>query len=154
MTHTPPTSTTATPRDDARTPEPSRPTFGEMLEEVIDLSVGVGVALMPRAPARHARDRPRRRPARDPAARAGGAGGRHRRRHRGAAVPAVTPPAASPAAHRGALARAAQQPCTSTNTSSFVLILCQPGPQLIALMVFVHGHRVTLPPLIRQPAPT
>jgi hypothetical protein len=37
----------ATPRDVARTPEPSRPTFGEMLEEVIDLSVGLGVALLP-----------------------------------------------------------------------------------------------------------
>jgi Flp pilus assembly protein TadB len=37
----------ATPRDDARTPEPSRPTFGEMLEEVLDLSAGLGVALLP-----------------------------------------------------------------------------------------------------------
>jgi hypothetical protein len=37
----------ATPRDVARTPEPSRPTFGEMLEELIDLSVGLGVALLP-----------------------------------------------------------------------------------------------------------
>jgi hypothetical protein len=45
MTHTPPTSTTATPRDDARTPQP--PTFGEMLEELIDLGTGLGVALMP-----------------------------------------------------------------------------------------------------------
>jgi len=41
MKHTPPTSTTA------RTPQPSRPTFGEMLEELIDLSAGLGVALMP-----------------------------------------------------------------------------------------------------------
>jgi hypothetical protein len=47
MKNTPPTSTTATPRDDAHTPEPPRPTFGEMLEELIDLSVGLGVALMP-----------------------------------------------------------------------------------------------------------
>ena len=41
MTHTPPTSTTATLHDDARAPQPSRPTFGEMLEELIDLSVGL-----------------------------------------------------------------------------------------------------------------
>jgi hypothetical protein len=47
MTHTPPTSTTASPRDDARPPQPSRPTFGEMIEELIDLSVGVGVMLLP-----------------------------------------------------------------------------------------------------------
>jgi hypothetical protein len=47
MTHTAPTTTMATPRDDARTPQPSRPTFGEMLEEVIDLTVGAGVALLP-----------------------------------------------------------------------------------------------------------
>jgi hypothetical protein len=47
MTHTPLTSTTATPRDDARTPQPSRSTFGEMLEELIDLSAGLGVALLP-----------------------------------------------------------------------------------------------------------
>jgi Flp pilus assembly protein TadB len=47
MTHTPPTSTMATPRDDARTPQPPRSTFGEMLEEVIDLSAGFGVALLP-----------------------------------------------------------------------------------------------------------
>lgn len=38
MTHSLPTSTN---RDDAR------PTLGEMLEEVIDLSVGLGVALLP-----------------------------------------------------------------------------------------------------------
>jgi Flp pilus assembly protein TadB len=47
MKHTPPTSTTATTHDDARTPQPSRATFGEMLEELIDLSAGIGVALMP-----------------------------------------------------------------------------------------------------------
>jgi hypothetical protein len=47
MTHTPHTTTTATPRDDARSPEPSSPTFGEMVEELIDLSAGAGVALMP-----------------------------------------------------------------------------------------------------------
>jgi hypothetical protein len=43
MTHTPPIS----PHDDVRTPQPSHPTVGEMLEELIDLSVGLGVALMP-----------------------------------------------------------------------------------------------------------
>jgi hypothetical protein len=37
----------ATPGDDARPPQPSRPTFGEMFEELIDLSAGFGVALMP-----------------------------------------------------------------------------------------------------------
>jgi hypothetical protein len=47
MTHTPPTPTTATPRDDARTPNPPNSTLGEMLEEVMDLSAGLGVALMP-----------------------------------------------------------------------------------------------------------
>jgi Flp pilus assembly protein TadB len=47
MKHTPPTPTTATPRDDARTPQPSRPTLGEMLEEVIDLTAGIGVMLLP-----------------------------------------------------------------------------------------------------------
>jgi Flp pilus assembly protein TadB len=47
MKHTPPTSTTATPRDDARTPQPTRPTLGEMLEELIDLTAGVGVTLLP-----------------------------------------------------------------------------------------------------------
>jgi Flp pilus assembly protein TadB len=47
MKPTPPTLTTATPRDDARTPQPSNPTFGEMLEELTDLSVGLGVALLP-----------------------------------------------------------------------------------------------------------
>ena len=47
MTHTHPTSTMATPPDDGRTSQPRRPTFGEMLEEVIDLSVGLGVALLP-----------------------------------------------------------------------------------------------------------
>ena len=46
MTHTHPTSITATPHD-GHTDEPPRPTFGEMLEEVIDLSVGLGVALLP-----------------------------------------------------------------------------------------------------------
>ena len=40
-------STTAKTPDDARTPQPSHPTFGEMLEEVINLSVGLGVALLP-----------------------------------------------------------------------------------------------------------
>jgi hypothetical protein len=47
MNHTPATSTTATPRDDARTPQPPHSTFGEMLEELIDLSAGLGVALLP-----------------------------------------------------------------------------------------------------------
>jgi Flp pilus assembly protein TadB len=47
MTQTLPTSTTATPRDDARTPQPSDPTFGEMLLEVFDLSAGFAVALLP-----------------------------------------------------------------------------------------------------------
>jgi hypothetical protein len=47
MKHTHPTSTMATPRDDARTPQPSRATFGEMLEELIDLTAGLGVALLP-----------------------------------------------------------------------------------------------------------
>ena len=37
----------ATPRDGARTPQPPRPTFGEMFEEVLDLSGGLGVALLP-----------------------------------------------------------------------------------------------------------
>ena len=37
----------ATQRDDARTPEPPRPTFGEMVGEVIDLSAGVAVVLLP-----------------------------------------------------------------------------------------------------------
>ena len=37
----------ATPRDGARPPQPSRPTFGEMLDEVIDLSAGFGVAALP-----------------------------------------------------------------------------------------------------------
>jgi Flp pilus assembly protein TadB len=44
MTHTTPTST---PRDDARTPQPRQATFGEMLEELMDLNAGIGVALMP-----------------------------------------------------------------------------------------------------------
>ena len=44
MKQTPPTATT---RHDARTPQPADSTFGEMLEEVIDLSTGFGVALMP-----------------------------------------------------------------------------------------------------------
>ena len=47
MKQTPLISTTATPPDGARTPQPPHPTFGEMLEEVIDLSVGLGVALLP-----------------------------------------------------------------------------------------------------------
>ena len=46
MQPTRPTYTTAT-RDDARPPQPSHPTFGEMLEEVIDLSAGVVVGLLP-----------------------------------------------------------------------------------------------------------
>jgi hypothetical protein len=46
MKQTPLISTTATPPDDARTPQPPHPTFGEMLEEVIDLTVGLGVALL------------------------------------------------------------------------------------------------------------
>ena len=29
------------------TPQPQQPTFGEMLEEVIDLSAGLGVGLLP-----------------------------------------------------------------------------------------------------------
>jgi hypothetical protein len=37
----------ATTRDDARTPQPTHPTFGEMLEELINLSTGLGVALLP-----------------------------------------------------------------------------------------------------------
>ena len=107
MTHTPPTSTTATPRDDARTPQPPRPTFGEMLEELIDLSVGLGVAAAAPALARRARDRPLRRPAGHPAARAGGAAGRDRRGDRRAAVPAGALAAATPAADR----RAPGRPC-------------------------------------------
>ena len=47
MTHTLSTSTTATLRADTRTPQPARATFGEMLEELIDLSVGFGVASLP-----------------------------------------------------------------------------------------------------------
>jgi Flp pilus assembly protein TadB len=46
MTNTPPTSTT-TLRDDARTPQPPASTFGAMLEELIDLSTGLGVMLLP-----------------------------------------------------------------------------------------------------------
>jgi hypothetical protein len=46
MKHTPFTST-ATPRDDARSPQPPRSTFGEMLGELIDLSAGFAVALLP-----------------------------------------------------------------------------------------------------------
>jgi hypothetical protein len=38
---------TATPRDDTRTPQPSHPTFGEILKEVINLSTGLAVALLP-----------------------------------------------------------------------------------------------------------
>ena len=37
----------ATTRDDARTPQPPRPTFGAMLVEVMDLSAGLVVALLP-----------------------------------------------------------------------------------------------------------
>ena len=47
MTHTPPTSTTATQRDDARPPQPSPPTLGEILEDTINLTVGLGIALLP-----------------------------------------------------------------------------------------------------------
>jgi Flp pilus assembly protein TadB len=47
MKHTPPTSTTATPRDDARTAQPPHSTFREMLEELIDLSAGLGAVLLP-----------------------------------------------------------------------------------------------------------
>jgi len=48
MTQTLRTSTTATPRDDgARPPQPSRPTFGEMLEELVTLGTGFGVMLLP-----------------------------------------------------------------------------------------------------------
>ena len=46
MQQTLPTSTTAT-RDDARTPQPSRPTFGEILSELTDLGAGLVVGLMP-----------------------------------------------------------------------------------------------------------
>jgi hypothetical protein len=37
----------ATARDGARPPQPSSPSFGEMLGEVIDLSAGLGIALLP-----------------------------------------------------------------------------------------------------------
>jgi hypothetical protein len=47
MTHTSLTSTTATPLDDARTPQTQQKSFAEMLEELIDLSAGLGVALLP-----------------------------------------------------------------------------------------------------------
>jgi Flp pilus assembly protein TadB len=47
MKQMPPTSTTATPRDDARTAQPPHSTFGEMLEELIDLSAGLGAVLLP-----------------------------------------------------------------------------------------------------------
>jgi Flp pilus assembly protein TadB len=47
MTHAPPPSTTATPRDGARTPRPPHPTSGEILEEVMNLSSGLVVALLP-----------------------------------------------------------------------------------------------------------
>ena len=38
---------TATPRGGTRTPQTSHPTFGEILEEVINLSAGLVVALLP-----------------------------------------------------------------------------------------------------------
>jgi hypothetical protein len=38
---------TATPRDETRRPQPSHPAFGEILGEVIDLSTGLAVALLP-----------------------------------------------------------------------------------------------------------
>jgi hypothetical protein len=47
MTHMSHTTTTATPRDGARPPQPQHPTFGEMLEEVITLGTGLGVTLLP-----------------------------------------------------------------------------------------------------------
>lgn len=47
MTPTLPPSTTAPPRDGARPPEPSPPTSGQMLEELIDLATGLGVMLLP-----------------------------------------------------------------------------------------------------------
>ena len=90
MQHTPHISTTATPRNDARTPEPSPPTFGEMLEEVIDLSGGFVVALLPALllAVRRAGDHPLRRPAGHPSVHARGAAGRDRRGGRHAAIPA------------------------------------------------------------------
>jgi Flp pilus assembly protein TadB len=33
--------------DDARAPQPSSPTFGEMFEQLMDLTAGIGVALLP-----------------------------------------------------------------------------------------------------------
>jgi hypothetical protein len=47
MTHTPHISPAATARDAARTPQPSRPTFGEILEEVVTLTGGLVVGLLP-----------------------------------------------------------------------------------------------------------
>ena len=47
MKQTPLISTTATRPHDTRTPQPPHPTVGEMLEEVVNLSVGLGVALLP-----------------------------------------------------------------------------------------------------------
>ena len=38
---------TATPNDVRHAPQPSAPTFGEMLEDTINLSVGLGIALLP-----------------------------------------------------------------------------------------------------------
>ena len=35
------------PRDDARPPQPLRPTFGEMLEELLDLGGGLAIVLLP-----------------------------------------------------------------------------------------------------------
>jgi hypothetical protein len=46
MKQTPPTSTTAT-RHVARAPQPIRPTFGEMLTEVVDLAGGLAAGLLP-----------------------------------------------------------------------------------------------------------
>jgi hypothetical protein len=50
MKHTHPTSAMATLRDDARTPQSASSRFGEMLEEVINLTAGLGVALLPLLP--------------------------------------------------------------------------------------------------------
>jgi hypothetical protein len=47
MTPTLPTSTMATPPDDASEPQTSRPTIGALLEELINVSTGLGVALLP-----------------------------------------------------------------------------------------------------------
>ena len=47
MTQTPHTSTTATPHHGAHAPQPPTPTLGEMLEDTINLIVGLGIALLP-----------------------------------------------------------------------------------------------------------